>query len=814
MFYYNRDLIFRNVSCLGKPALYGIISVFLLLFMLSNFLPLNSVLIYPTGGMTSLQSHDLAKYTYISYVCADNNLERYGRDDINEMETGFSDNITDVHVISLLDVLNGGTTAFYISHDDDPSTITSTQLVVPGLDAEVNMGDPATLITFVEFCMTNYPADHYVLDLWDHGSGWAICYDETSADDALTMAELRTALQTINGTTSNRIDILCMDACLMGTLEVAYEIADYVDIFIASEETILVSGYPYDTIIGDLCADSGQNITEFSSAIVDLFHASFYSFFQTTLSAVNLSLVDSSVFTDFALFAQNLHSYLNLGIKNELYNARVASEEFYDPDYIDLYDFAENTKDEASNMTIKNLAQSLMTSLSAAIINEKHHNHPNAHGLTIYFPEYQGSYLTSYGSYFSLSNDSMWNEFLQKYYTSGNFGLSLRYYAVNDSLGNNNNTPDPGESLLIEIDLQNIGTTNAVDVNGTLVCLDSENVTVTSGQCSYGTILAGQNATQTFAFNISSSCANYMHLPFVIITQSFFNSYLIARNFTFELIVGQQITLGGWSLASATEITPGLIYGILPGSGPDGEAWLKINVTASFYLFLNLSAPELTDFDLYVYDSALTLISAAVKPDYPDECCFLIPYTCYYYLKLDPYSGGSCYYELFVNITSIAYEDGSSFGIALTLPANTLVNNSLPGPGSHGYFYYRLILSKDQRLRVFLEGPYATDFDLYVYDSNLKQVAHSARYGSSESCGLVAQSSGYFYILVVPYSGAGEFTLKATVEGFESMYWIFILILIVAAVSVLVGLLLYFTVIRRSHRNITSSYYDVSHVQI
>jgi len=292
----------------------------------------------------------------------------------------------------------------------------------------------------------------------------------------------------------------------------------------------------------------------------------------------------------------------------------------------------------------------------------------------------------------------------------------------------------------------------------------------------------------------------------VIITQSFFNSYLIARNFTFELIVGQQITLGGWSLASATEITPGLIYGILPGSGPDGEAWLKINVTASFYLFLNLSAPELTDFDLYVYDSALTLISAAVKPDYPDECCFLIPYTCYYYLKLDPYSGGSCYYELFVNITSIAYEDGSSFGIALTLPANTLVNNSLPGPGSHGYFYYRL--------RVFLEGPYATDFDLYIYDSNLKQVAHSARYGSSESCGLVAQSSGYFYILVVPYSGAGEFTLKATVEGFESMYWIFILILIVAAVSVLVGLLLYFTVIRRSHRNITSSYYDVSHVQI
>ena len=813
MFNYNRLLITRNVSCLGKTAFYGIISVFLLLFILSNFLPLNSFLTRNTEGLTSFQSNDLAKYTYISYVCADNNLERYGRDDINEMESGFNDSVTDVHVISLLDILNGGTTAYYISHDDNPSTITSTQLVIPGLNSEVNMGDPATLITFVAFCMTNYPAEHYVLDLWDHGSGWAICYDETSNDDALTMAELRTALQTINTTTGTRIDILCMDACLMGTLEVAYEIADYVDIFIASEETILVSGYPYDTIIADLCADSNQTITEFSSAVVDLFHASYSSFFQTTLSAVNLSIVDSSVFTDFALFAQNLHSYLSLGIKNELYNARVASEEFYDPDFVDLYDFTENTKNEASNMTIQGLAQNLMTSLSAAIINEKHHNHPGAHGLSIYFPEYQGSYMSSYAAYFSLSNDSMWDEFLQKYYISGNFGLTLRYYAVNDSLGNNNNTPDPGESLLIEIDLQNIGTTNAIDVNGTFLCLDSENVTVTSGPRSYGNILAGQNATQTFAFNISSSCAKYQHLSFVIMTQAIFNSYLIARNFTFELIVGRQVTLGGWSLASATEITSGLIYGILPGPGPNGVGWLKINCTASFYLFLNLTAPELTDFDVYVYNSAQKLISAAVKPNYPDECCFLIPQTSYYYLKLDPYSGGSCYYELFVNITSVAYEDGSSFGIAITLPENTLVNNSLPGPGAHGYFYYRISLSKDQRLRVFLEGPYATDFDLYIYDPNLRQVAQSARSSSSESCGLVASISGYYYILVVPYSGAGQFTLETKVEGFESFSWILILILVFVIVSLIVGLALYFAVIRRSRRNITSSYYDISHVR-
>jgi len=747
-------------------------------------------------GSVHIKKNAQAKYTIIAYICADNNLDYYGRADINKMKAGCDDSVPDVNVIALLDLLHEDTTAYYIRHD------TSIKLVVPGLSSEVDMGDPATLITFVKFCMTNYPADHYVLDLWDHGTGWSICYDQTSNNDALTMAELGTALKTINGTMNRKLDILCMDACLMGTLEVAYEVAPYVNILITSEDTIPATGYPYTEIVQDLYADPGQNITTFSTKIVDLFHVSYPSYYQTTLSALNLSKVNSNIFPNFALFTQYLYSYLDFGIKNEIYNARVVSQEFYDPNFIDLYDFTKNTKNKASNTTIQTLAQHLMTNISATIIKEKHYNRPGAHGLTIYFPEAQSSYQNKYATHFSLANNTMWDEFLQKYYRSVSFGVALRYYMVN-------NTPNPGEAILMDIKLENIGIYNGISVNGTLICLDTENVTVFTKKLSYGNILPKQNATRTFLFNISKSCAIEYHLPFVIITQGQFNTYLILRNFTFELIVGRKITIGGWDLPSATQIIVGTIYGILPGLGSAGVSWLKINCSANYYLFLNLTAPELTDFDAYVYNSAGDLLSAAVKPNYPDECCLLAQYTGYYYIKLVPSIGGNCYYEMFVNITTVAFEDGSSFGIAITLSGSTTVNNSLPGPGVYGYFFYRVILSKGQRLRAFLTGPNGSDFDLYIYDPNLNQIAQSINPTASESCGIFAYSSGYYYILIVPCSGSGQFTLKIQVEGFEAVLRVIIILLIVVAISFVIGLALYHTLMRKS-QHIASINQDLS----
>ena len=36
---------------------------------------------------------------------------------------------------------------------------------------EVNMGDPSTLALFTEWAIENFPVEHYVLVVWDHGNG-------------------------------------------------------------------------------------------------------------------------------------------------------------------------------------------------------------------------------------------------------------------------------------------------------------------------------------------------------------------------------------------------------------------------------------------------------------------------------------------------------------------------------------------------------------------------------------------------------------------------------------------------------------------
>ena len=36
----------------------------------------------------------------------------------------------------------------------------------------VNTGDPEALKDFIQWGIKDYPADHYLLVLWNHGSGW------------------------------------------------------------------------------------------------------------------------------------------------------------------------------------------------------------------------------------------------------------------------------------------------------------------------------------------------------------------------------------------------------------------------------------------------------------------------------------------------------------------------------------------------------------------------------------------------------------------------------------------------------------------
>ena len=150
-------------------------------------------------------------WTVMVFLNGDNNLEGAGIDDINEMEAAVDTSLYDVFVlfdrISGYDNSNGNwtdTRLFRVLPDNDPDVINSELIKDCG---ELNMGDPATIVWFVDTVAQMTNSDYYFLILWNHGSGWdkgggikGVSYDDTDGDNISVAGGLS------NGTISNLYD--------------------------------------------------------------------------------------------------------------------------------------------------------------------------------------------------------------------------------------------------------------------------------------------------------------------------------------------------------------------------------------------------------------------------------------------------------------------------------------------------------------------------------------------------------------------------------------------------------------------------------
>jgi len=375
-----------------------------------------------------------ASWTVLVYLDGDNNLEEMGILDVNELERAPSSSQVNVLVqfdrTPLYDTSNGDwtdTRRYRITHDDDPAIIHSQLVADLG---EVNMGAPETLVEFITWGAQNYPADHYLVVLWDHGSGWRaasttptkeICYDDTS-HDALTTAELMAACSGIRTALGRNLDLVACDACLMGELELAYPLRAFADYYVASEEEIPGYGFAYDALLGALAADSTMSPRELCRVMVSTYLAS-YDFGsqgaeQVTLSAVDLAAMPAvaSALTDFAnelvntaeavpTYGDNLHTWWEMAAMN-------------DGGAVDLRFFSDLVGQDAPNDALRNAAGTLVAALDAAVVANGSTFFPveQHQGSSVYYP-FGGSFEWSYLG-LALAADTSWDEFLRASPTS------------------------------------------------------------------------------------------------------------------------------------------------------------------------------------------------------------------------------------------------------------------------------------------------------------------------------------------------------------------------------------------------------------
>lgn len=269
------------------------------------------------------------------------------------------------------------------------------------VDQEDNadMGDSATLTSFLRWGVETYPAQRMGLVLWDHGGGSisGVCFDENADYDSLLLKELDASLCSVRSEMTDSFEFVGFDACLMGTVETANLMAPHARYLVASEETEPGYGWDYKAI-GDYL---GQNPDSDGQALGKVICDSFYESCDqvggadgATLSVVELDKV-SDVMTTFDAYAKDLYdrggSSADLGdvlrgiAGADNFGGNNRSEGY--TNMVDLAGIVEAGEQDSGN------AQAALDAISSAVVYKVNgSNHPSASGLSTYYPlQVQGS---------------------------------------------------------------------------------------------------------------------------------------------------------------------------------------------------------------------------------------------------------------------------------------------------------------------------------------------------------------------------------------------------------------------------------------
>ncbi len=389
-------------------------------------------------------------WTFMVYMAGDNNLEPDGLKDLKEMKKVGS--TKDVNVVAQFDRSTGHTSKRYYLRKGGKVDADAVASV-----GKVNTGDPKRLTDFIKWGVKSYPAEHYIIVLWNHGQGWddtdiyaserhrslrrlasgatrhalfhtpvkrtlrqamidpearAILLDD-DAKDFLDNVEIKKVLADTRKLLKKKLDILGMDACLMSMVEVAYQIHESAEFTVGSEETEPLEGWPYDGILAELAKNPALTAQELSTLIVSRYLAS-YSNDAVTQSACNLSKAEALATAVGALARVLKGGLSDNSIRQSILAARTRVQEYEVTDNIDLADLCLLLAHALPGSEIAQRSQDVVDAVSGYVAANacKGSSLKGSHGVAIYFPKDAVSPL--YGS-LDFSRETGWEDFLKTY---------------------------------------------------------------------------------------------------------------------------------------------------------------------------------------------------------------------------------------------------------------------------------------------------------------------------------------------------------------------------------------------------------------
>ncbi|MCG2725286.1 MAG: clostripain-related cysteine peptidase [Elusimicrobia bacterium] len=322
------------------------------------------------------------------YMNGKSNIEPFALNDMNRFESiGSSNKVKIVVELGRSKGTDNDTTAdgdwsgvrrYLVAKDNNMEKINSPVLMDLG---DKDMGDWQQASDFLKWAQTNYPAKKTMFIIWDHGWGWLdpkkpsashvngkkqttmLARQSISKSDNKSISHDFTTGNYIKTTQMSKIfektgkvDLYASMACFMQMAEVSYQIKDYADIIVGSEEVIQLPSFNFEDFYRMMLAHPNVTARQAGIFLVDTFKEMYsrpeYSdMLEETKYGVQLSAINGNMMET---FGKKLSEWSEIAMKVNDRNAMLKAkkdvlrfevgDDITDPKkeisfYGDIYDF-------------------------------------------------------------------------------------------------------------------------------------------------------------------------------------------------------------------------------------------------------------------------------------------------------------------------------------------------------------------------------------------------------------------------------------------------------------------------------------------
>ena len=340
-------------------------------------------------------------WTVALYIASDNNLEiawdMYTLDALLALPKSKS-----VNVVAMVDLLSTDTIEL-LEFSGDTYTVVKTY-------EDMDTGDGNTFRFFLDEVETMYPAENTCIVPWDHGGSWiGVCSDDNH-DSIITMEEFSTALTEA----ALPIDVLGLDACLMSSVEVAYEasLSDMVTYMVASEKSIPFDGFPYDHMFTPLMEDPTATPEE----LCEMMLAGWDSYYHYG-RMVNLVVTDVRALGDSLPVFQEWSEALIAGLESNRDAYQTAVESAVSSAYagyiVDVHDLCEQLVVNVEDEAVVEASNAVMVAIEEVVVGLHTSRYvQDMHGLSVWWTTDNYAWLVPrYMLQVQFATDSGWGTF-------------------------------------------------------------------------------------------------------------------------------------------------------------------------------------------------------------------------------------------------------------------------------------------------------------------------------------------------------------------------------------------------------------------